>query len=85
MGEVNFICGICNHKFFEADDYNIHLKEHDKQDERTPSTPMVPNNPRKETPSDAFLQDTVNNRSIVNFEESMEVAPEKASVFYKCD
>ena len=29
--DVSFICGICNHEFFEKDDYNFHVKIHDGQ------------------------------------------------------
>ena len=84
MDEVYFICGICNHKFLKADDYNIHLKEHDKQVELT-TTPTAASNHVKETPSDAILLKTVNNISMINLEESVELAPEKASVLFKCD
>ena len=30
LEEVNFIFGVCNHEFVEADDYNAHVKVHDK-------------------------------------------------------
>ena len=33
LEEVNFICGVCNHEFVEADDYNAHVKAHDKPEE----------------------------------------------------
>ena len=29
--EVDFICGKCKHRFYEADNYNEHLKRHDDQ------------------------------------------------------
>ena len=31
--EDNFVCGICKHAFIEKDDYNLHVKIHDKTNE----------------------------------------------------
>ena len=28
---LNFICGLCDHKFHGAEDYNIHVRVHDKE------------------------------------------------------
>ena len=30
--DAHFVCGLCEHEFVEKDDYNLHVKEHDKPD-----------------------------------------------------
>ena len=30
MKDIHFVCGKCNHEFFEEEDYNLHIKTHDE-------------------------------------------------------